>query len=134
MKVDGACYCGYLTFDAEIDPRNLEICNCTDCQRLSGTAFRVVVPTLEGSFRLLSGKPTSFIKTSESGNQRKLAFCPKCGTNIYSAPGDGKSTFFGLRVGTLRQAKELVPTHQLWKRSALPWLSGLGAIPGNDKE
>lgn len=134
MKVDGACYCGYLTFDAEIDPKNVEICNCTDCQRLSGTAFRVVVPTDQSSFRLLSGEPAFFIKTAESGNQRKLAFCPKCGTNIYSAPGDAKSTFFGLRVGTLRQAKELTPTHQLWRRSALPWLSGIADIPGDDTE
>ncbi len=133
MKVDGACYCGYLTFGAEIDPQDVAICNCTDCQRLSGTAFRVVVPAIEGSFRLLSGEPTIFLKAAESGNQRKIAFCPKCGTNIYSAPGDAKSAFFGLRVGTLRQAKELMPMHQLWKRSALPWLADIAAIPGDDK-
>ena len=134
MHVDGACYCGFLTFAAEVDPDPVTICNCTDCQKLSGTAFRVVVPVTEGTFRLLSGEPTIFVKTAESGNQRKLAFCPRCGTNIYSAPGNRASTFFGLRLGALRQARELVPKEQLWLRSALPWVNDIGSIPGTDAE
>jgi hypothetical protein len=134
MKVDGACYCGYLTFSAEIDPNEVMLCNCTDCQRFSGTAFRVVVPVDEGNFRLRSGEPTIFVKTAESGNRRKLAFCSRCGTNIYSAPGDENSTNFSLRAGTLRQFRELVPKHQIWRRSALPWLGDIVAIPSDDKE
>lgn len=134
MKVDGGCYCGHLTFEAEIDPQSVEICSCTDCQRLSGTAFRVVVPALEGSFRLLTGEPTIFVKTAEAGNQRRLAFCPKCGTNIYSAPGDSQSTVFALRAGTLRRFHELTPTHQLWLRSALPWLHEIASMPGDEKQ
>lgn len=134
MKVDGTCYCGYLTFEAEIDPDTVVICNCTDCQHLSGTAFRVVVPALEGSFQLLTGEPTIFVKTGESGNKRNLAFCPKCGTNITSEPGDGNSTFVGLRVGTLRQARDLAPTHQIWRRSALPWIDAIGKLTGPDAE
>lgn len=134
MHVDGACYCGYLTFKAEVDPDTVAICNCTDCQKLSATAFRVVVPAREGTFRLLSGEPAIFVKTAESGNPRRLAFCPRCGTHIYSAPGDSASAFFGLRVGALRQARELVPKEQYWLRSALPWVNDIGSIPGTEKE
>jgi hypothetical protein len=36
MKIDGRCHCGYVTFEAEADPETTTICNCTDCQTMSG--------------------------------------------------------------------------------------------------
>jgi hypothetical protein len=40
---------------------------------------------------MLTDEPTIYIKTTaENGNPRAQAFCPKCGTSIYSTtPGDG---------------------------------------------
>jgi hypothetical protein len=134
MKVDGACFCGALTFEAEIDPEAVELCHCTDCQRIASSAFRVVVAAEAGSFRLLTGQPTIYVKTADSGHRRSLAFCPTCGTAIYSAPADGCSQFFGLRAGTLRQYRQLVPKRQYWCRSALPWLHDLAGLPGEDTE
>lgn len=55
---------------ADIDPDNNLICNCTDCQTLSGSAFRVVIHTREDAFKLLSGELKIYVKTSESGNKR----------------------------------------------------------------
>ena len=86
MKVDGRCHCGFITYEAEVDPDSVDICNCTDCQTLSGSAFRVVVQAVEGSFRLLSGKPSIYLKAADSGNRRIQAFCPRCATPIISAP------------------------------------------------
>jgi hypothetical protein len=51
MKVDGRCHCGFITFAAEIEPEKMWLCHCTDCQTLSGSAFRAVVPTREGPSR-----------------------------------------------------------------------------------
>ena len=45
MKIDGGCHCGYVTYDAEADPDDALSCSCTDCQTLSGSAFRTVAPT-----------------------------------------------------------------------------------------
>jgi hypothetical protein len=86
MKVDGRCHCGHIAFEADIDPDEVELCNCTDCQTLHGSAFSIVVPVRADSFRLLSGEPTYYVKTADSGNQRRQAFCPRCGTRIYSGP------------------------------------------------
>jgi hypothetical protein len=82
-------------------------------------------PAIEGSFRLLDGQPTIYVKTAESSNRRNLAFCPRCGTAIYSAPPDANSHYFGLRVGALRQRRDLIPHTQEWRRSALPWVDHL---------
>jgi hypothetical protein len=43
MHIDGACQCGKITYAAEVDPQDVAICHCTDCQRLTGTAYRVTV-------------------------------------------------------------------------------------------
>jgi hypothetical protein len=96
MKIDGCCHCGNIQYEAEVDPAGVVICHCTDCQTLSGSALRTVVPTIEGTFRLLSGAPKVYVKTGESGNKREQTFCPDCGTPIYSAPGGGPKVV-GLR-------------------------------------
>jgi hypothetical protein len=127
MKIDGRCHCGYISYEAEIDPEKIVICHCTDCQTLSGSAFRTVALTREDAFRLLSGEPKTYIKTGESGTKRVQSFCPECGTPIYSSTvGDGPKVY-GVRAGTARQRDQLVPKTQLWCRSSLRWLAELGS-------
>ena len=67
MKVTGRCHCGQISFEAEIDPAQVRICHCTDCQTLTGTAFRTTVPSLPGTFVLRSGTPKIYIKTQKAG-------------------------------------------------------------------
>jgi hypothetical protein len=128
MKIDGGCHCGNIRYEAEVDPTKVVICHCTDCQTLSGSTFRSVVPTKEGSFRLLSGTPKVYVKTGESGNKREQTFCPNCGTPIYSGPIGKGAKVVSLRVGTIRQRDQMVPTDQYWFRSAQAWLSALPTI------
>jgi hypothetical protein len=128
MKIDGRCHCGCISYEAEIDPEKVVICHCTDCQTLSGSAFRTVALTREDAFRLLSGEPKIYVKTGESGTKRVQSFCPECGTPIYSSTvGDGPKVY-GVRVGTARQRDQLVPKTQLWYRSSQRWLADLGMV------
>lgn len=129
MKIDGGCHCGNITYVAEIDPEKVSICHCTDCQTITGSAYRVVVPVLAGALELRGGKPREYVKTtSDSGTPRVQAFCPECGTPIYST-NVGEPKVFGLRVGTVRQRAELQPKKQQWYRSALDWTQDLRALP-----
>ena len=48
MKVDGTCHCGRVTYAADLDPAGVLVCHCTDCQTLSGSAFRTVALTKPG--------------------------------------------------------------------------------------
>jgi hypothetical protein len=133
MQVDGKCHCGFIAFQAEADPEKTRVCHCTDCQTLTGTAFRTVVVAEMDSFKLLAGEPASYIKTAESGNKRVQAFCPKCGSSIYAtAAGDGPKAY-GLRVGILRQRDQFVPKRQIWARSAQTWAT-LADMPSAEKQ
>jgi len=134
MKVDGRCHCGQIAYEAEVDPAKVVICHCTDCQTLSGSAFRTVVPTNEGTFKLLSGAPKVYVKTGESGNKRVQTFCQDCGTPIYSGPvGEGPKVV-GLRVGTIRQSDQLIPSDQYWFRSAQAWLGDMLRMKSREKQ
>jgi hypothetical protein len=88
MRIDGGCHCGNITYEAEIDPADVGVCHCTDCQQLSGTAFNTYVFAGRAGFKL-------------SG---------------------------GLRLGTIRQRRELRPRTQIWCRSALDWVMELGSV------
>jgi hypothetical protein len=127
MRIDGACHCGKIRYEAEVDPAQVGICHCTDCQSLTGSAFSVVVLAPAEGFRLLSGEPKIYVKTAESGSRRVQAFCPECGSRLYAcAEKDPK--IFNVRVGTVRQRAALVPKAQIWCRSALGWVMNLQSV------
>jgi hypothetical protein len=135
MKIQGACHCGYVTFAAEIDPDTAGICHCTDCQTISGSAFRTTVRSLPGTFQLRSGEPTLYVKTTaESGTKREHAFCPRCGTSIYATGiGDGPKVH-SLRLGTLRPRDAVAPKRQIWVRSRVAWLARIGELAAAEKQ
>lgn len=127
MKISGGCHCGAITYEAEIDPDTVAICHCTDCQTLSGSAFRVVVPAKREGFRLLTGEPKIYVKTGESGRKRVQSFCVNCGTPIYSSDVSDPQVF-SIRLGTSQQRAELPPKVQLWCQSALGWTQHLDPV------
>jgi hypothetical protein len=133
MKVHGSCHCGNVTYEALVDPATTGICHCTDCQQLTGSAYRVSVRAIEGSLRLGSGQPAIYVKTGDSGSKRAQAFCHACGSPLYTYDADNPGVY-GLRVGCIAERAQLVPHRQKWFRSALPWTQDLSAMEQRDKE
>jgi hypothetical protein len=134
MKIEGACHCGFIAYEAEVDAENTSICHCTDCQTLSGSPFRASVPAERSDFRLLSGAPAVYVKTGDSGAKREQAFCPQCGTPIYATAHGDPAARLNLRVGAIRQRERMVPRRQIWARSAQGWLATIPSLRRFEKE
>ena len=134
MKVHGACHCGHISYEAELDPDKVNLCNCTDCQTLSGSPFRVSVPADRAKFRLLSGSPKVYVKTAESGTKRRHTFCPQCGTPVHSSADTDEPPTYSLRVGCLQERASLPPKRRTWCKSALGWAQNVSTIPGVDRQ
>ncbi len=117
VKIEGGCHCGAITYEAEVNPDNVIICHCTDCQTISGGPYRVNAPVLAELFTL-RGTPKTYVKTGDSGRQVTTAFCGDCGAALYST-GDPRTV--NLRLGGVRQRAELPPKAQGFCGSAMPW-------------
>ena len=90
-----------------------------------------ILPDERRNFVLHSGTPKSYVKTAESGNKRRHAFCGDCGTPIYACAVDNPQSY-ALRVGTITQRAAFSPRRQSWRRSALHWVDTLSAVPATE--
>jgi hypothetical protein len=130
MQINGQCHCGSITYEAEIDPDDVSICHCTDCQRLTGTAFRVTVSTAATQFTLTGNPPRRYEKRADNGALRLQFFCGDCGSPVYTT-GEGKDAeVVGIRWGSINQRSQLKPRHQIWCRSSVGWLDDIPTLPG----
>jgi len=135
MKITGGCHCGHIAYEAEVEPGTVRVCHCTDCQKLTGTAFRTNIASLPGTFRLTRAAPKIYIKTAESGNKRAHAFCSECGAPIYATSPEPNPPSYGLRVGGIDQRAELgAPRRQAWCRSALSWSMDISGVERAERQ
>ena len=108
MKVSGRCYCGQISFEAEIEPDKVRVCHCTDCQTLSGSAFRANVPVVEGTFVLQKGEPKN------SSSQRIAA----TGLSTRSA-----------RIAAPRSIRPFRASHPAIRCELAPWIAAPNLFP-----
>ena len=126
------CHCGEITFEAEVDPTALTICHCTDCQTITGSAFRANITAPGAHFVLKSGTPKSYVKVAESGNKRRQAFCGTCGMQLWACAVEDPQSYT-LRAATITQRAAFSPRRQIWRRSALAWVDELAEVPANQQ-
>jgi hypothetical protein len=129
MKINGACHCGAIAFEAEIDPTRVVVCHCNDCQVMSGAPLRAVVSTPIEKLSLLRGSPKSYVKVAQSGRRRSQVFCPDCGTALWGTASESP-TAVNIRLGCIEQRAQLSPGFQVWQSCEAPWLQGLRDVPG----
>ncbi|MDH3701265.1 MAG: GFA family protein [Alphaproteobacteria bacterium] len=133
MKIDGQCHCGRVRYTATVDPENASVCHCTDCQAISGSAFRTTLRVPDSDFEM-TGDTKTYMKIAASGNERVLVFCPNCGTQMYGTmAGDGPK-LLSVRLGTANQRAQLPPKRQIWCQSAMPWLNNLATVPMSQEQ
>jgi hypothetical protein len=116
----GGCQCGAIRYEITSFPLLLYTCNCTDCQRQTGSAFALNMPVRFKDFRILQGEPNGWHHTSPNGTPVISRFCGHCGTRLYGER-DGRPETVSLRAGTLDDRSWLVPVAHFFTRSAQPW-------------
>jgi hypothetical protein len=124
----GGCQCAALRYEITEAPRMVSTCHCTDCQRLTSSAFSMAVVVAADAFRLTSGEPRPLQKTADSGRVTTRWVCPECGSWVCRAPTPG-STIRNVRGGTLDDTSWLRPTVHFWTRSKQPWV----VLPEGDR-
>ena len=118
--VTGGCLCAYIRYQytGEVGPAGY--CHCSDCRRVTGSAFNIGVRFDFAEFLLTAGTPKGFTKHADSGNELTRHFCPECGSPLYtSAPRHEKHIY--VKAGTLDDPTLVRPASQSWLKSAVEW-------------
>ena len=125
----GGCQCGALRYEITQAPQMVYACHCTDCQRMTSSAFSMALVLPADAFQLVRGEPRVVQRTADSGRVTTRWLCPECGSWISAGPRPGSTVPRNVRAGTLDDTSWLRPTVHLWTRSKQPWI----AIPESDQ-
>ncbi|MGH7053718.1 MAG: GFA family protein [Stellaceae bacterium] len=116
----GGCLCGAIRYEMTEEPQLVYTCHCTDCQRLTGSAFSMGVVVAERAFRLHGVAPRPLQRAADSGRVATRLVCPQCGSWVCGTPRDG---LVRVRAGTLDETSWLRPTRHIWTRSRQSWIT-----------
>jgi hypothetical protein len=116
----GGCQCGKIRYRITEEPLLVYTCHCTDCQRLTSSAFSMGVVVPEPAFRLSGIEPRQLRRIADSGRINTRLVCPECGTWICGMPRDGVHR---VRAGTLDDTSWVRPTRHIWASRKQPWIT-----------
>ena len=129
---DGRCACGDVRFRMTAAPLFVHACHCTECRRLTGSAFALNALIEADRVQPLAGKPEPVAVNGTSGRPQTIFRCPRCRVALWSHyPGAGPQVCF-VRIGTLDEPGRLEPDIHIYTSSRLPWLTlpqGARAVP-----
>lgn len=117
--LSGECLCGNISYSCSEEPVMAGHCQCTDCQRISGTGHISSIAVPRGSL-LIEGSLSFHEKQAESGNTVRRGFCPQCGSHIY-AENDGFPQFEFIRAGSLHDPEMFKPSMVVYTSSGASW-------------
>ncbi len=110
----GGCLCGAIRYRVA-GVLDSGLCHCRHCQRESGSAFLPWARVDPERLEMLAVRPATYRSTE--GALR--AFCPGCGSSIYTVTPGGK---LRLLIGTLDDPSAVEPAIHLVAQQQVRWL------------
>jgi len=124
-RLNGRCLCGEITYVIEERFDRFYFCHCSQCQKVTGSAFASNILTAVDNIEWLSG--ANSIKKYEDPNRAfSKAFCKNCGAGV---PHINKSrTSLVIPAGSLIDQPVGLPFANLFVSESPVWLEpGLSA-------
>jgi hypothetical protein len=115
----GGCACGAIRFRITAPFMGVGVCYCSDCQKASGGGPNYVALVPAAAFEVTKGEPRTYFSKADSGENAGRAFCPDCGSPLFSLPPN--APFRPVKLGALDDSSDLWPDLHLYTASAQPW-------------
>lgn len=124
----GGCACGALRFELSKQPMFTHCRHCTQCQKLTGSAFVLNTIIENDCITILTGRVAIASGPSEQGRPHDIYRCTHCKSAVWSDYG-GRPNYRFVRVGTLDDPDAIKPDAHIFVRSKLDWV----VIPEDQK-
>jgi len=121
LPLTGQCQCGAVRYEIRSAPLMIYNCHCTNCQKISGSAFSTPMAVLEDSFSVTRGTPKRLEWTSDVGSTRYGLLCGECGNRIAHGQVPSRGVL-SVRSGTLDDTSWIEPVGDIWTNSAQDWI------------
>jgi hypothetical protein len=121
MMRTASCHCGQLSLGVEGEPALVSACNCTRCQRRSGSAFALTSRWNKDQVKSRSGNSVTFTRKGESGGNVECIFCPLCGSTVSTAL-ELLPDLVGIPVGCFADPAFPEPKVAAWCDTKLEWV------------
>ena len=115
----GGCACGAIRFKVTAPFMGVGVCHCTDCQKATGGPPNYVALAPPGALEVTKGEAKVYVCQGDSGGDVGRAFCPECGSPLWSVPPG--APFMPVKLGALDDNADLTPMLHLYTASAQPW-------------
>ncbi|PLW67951.1 GFA family protein [Pseudohalioglobus lutimaris] len=122
MYKKGRCLCGKVTYQLEKSPLFVQACHCSLCQRITGTAFNLIMVIEDKEFTILSGDITTFEFKGGSGALYDIYSCRCCGNGLWGKPRESVKDITFVRSGTLEITKDIRPLAHIFTEFKQDWV------------
>ena len=112
---EGGCHCGEIRFRASGPLRQVLICHCSDCQKLTGTSWGASAAHAE-NFTLLT---TSSLRWYRSSAWAERGFCTTCGAQMFYRRDD--LPLVSIAPGAFDNSEMLCVSGQIYAQSHPSW-------------
>jgi hypothetical protein len=121
MERTARCQCGQVSLTVSGEPSLVTACNCTWCQRRSGSVFSVSSRWPLEQVLSREGEVTTFQRAGASGGRITISFCPRCSstvmTEVEAMPG-----VLGIPVGAFADPAFPPPQAAAWCDHKAAWV------------
>ncbi|PPK77008.1 hypothetical protein B0F87_102114 [Methylobacter tundripaludum] len=115
----GNCICGSVQYELKAEPQLSFLCQCRQCQRITGTGHSAEFVALSKN-TIVSGELKFYEMTSDSGNIVSSGFCPTCGNPVFKKSSGYPGMLF-FHAATLENPSLFKPQKVFWTASHQPW-------------
>ena len=132
--IRGGCLCGGVRFEIARAVGPFELCHCSRCRKVSGSAFVAWLGVLREDFRLLQGQ--ELIRMYEAPLRNKppayrTSFCGRCGSPVPDPQSQGP--WFEVHAGVLDDDPGVRPERHILVEAKSPWFTITDALPQFDR-
>ena len=129
----GGCLCRGVRFDIARVVGPFELCHCTRCRKVTGSAFAAQVGVRREDFRLVGGRDliTSYdAPILDRPPAYRTSFCRRCGSPVPNP--DPECAWFELPAGLLDDDLPLRPDKHILIEHKAPWFEITDRLPQFD--
>ena len=116
------CACEAVEVKLAGDPEIVSACNCTACQKRTGSVFGVSAFFSKEQILSVAGETKTYERLSEAGRAVSMHFCGKCGTTVYWELGMYPD-HVGVAVGCFADREFPMPERAVWCSRMHPWVA-----------